>query len=464
MNDGCCNNNNKPSGDALSWIIVIICLVAFWPLGLFLLLRKISINPKKSGNNKTSPQQQNNVQGARPSNDRQTYKPDQQQQRYAQQPPSQSQRGQDQRGQDQRGQYYAQQQPNTTRPNTKQKTNSGQYYQTPDAHYYRYQPAQTNPSPVQKPGKVKKEKRQKDTAKRSGGKALSAFLLILGIIFSMIGLAFVSTGASELVSNSFNGQVLWAFITGVFFCTGGLISFITRGNKLQRNRRLNKYLAIIGDREVVSIKDMIGSCGVSARTLRRDLQDMAEDGFFGASAYFDIGLDSLVLTAAAAEQTRNEAAHASKAPQAEESGNQYMVIINHLRDLRCKTVDIAIADKIQKIEDLTAKIFRIVEDKPEKVTQIRRFMNYYLPTTIKLLNSYQTLEKQGISGENITSAKQDIERILDTLTSGYEQQLDNLFKSDKLDISADIDVLENMMEQDGLKTDGDNILKTAGGN
>ena len=83
-----------------------------------------------------------------------------------------------------------------------------------------------------------------------------------------------------------------------------------------------------------------------------------------------------------------------------------------------QTSDPAICAKIERIEALTVKIFRIVEDTPEKAPQIRRFMNYYLPTTLKLLHSYQTLERQGIDGENITAAKQDIERILSTLADG----------------------------------------------
>ena len=60
------------------------------------------------------------------------------------------------------------------------------------------------------------------------------------------------------------------------------------------------------------------------------------------------------------------------------------------------------------------------------------------------------LEKQGISGSNITTTKAEIERILDTLIVGYEKQLDNLFGADAIDISSDIDVLETMLKQDGL--------------
>ena len=83
-------------------------------------------------------------------------------------------------------------------------------------------------------------------------------------------------------------------------------------------------------------------------------------------------------------------------------------------------------------------------------------MSYYLPTTLKLLDSYATFEKQGITGENIDSARMNIEKTLDTLVQGFSQQLDQLFTADVLDISADIDVLENMMKKDGL-TGGDDF-------
>ena len=88
-------------------------------------------------------------------------------------------------------------------------------------------------------------------------------------------------------------------------------------------------------------------------------------------------------------------------------------------------------------------------------------MNYYLPTTLKLLDSYALLEAQGIEGDNITASKKEIERTMDTLIAGFEKQLDRLFSSQAMDITADVEVLEGMMAQDGL---GDNkyTMKTGG--
>jgi 5-bromo-4-chloroindolyl phosphate hydrolysis protein len=77
-------------------------------------------------------------------------------------------------------------------------------------------------------------------------------------------------------------------------------------------------------------------------------------------------------------------------------------------------------------------------------------MDYYLPTTIKLLEAYVQLDKQAIQGANILSAKSEIEGSLDTLISAYEKLLDDLFKDVMLDVGADIAVLNTMLAQDGL--------------
>ena len=82
-------------------------------------------------------------------------------------------------------------------------------------------------------------------------------------------------------------------------------------------------------------------------------------------------------------------------------------------------------------------------------------MNYYLPTTLKLLESYSRIERVGVAGENMKRSKENIEKTLDLLVSGFERQVDQLFKNESIDISSDISVLEQMMQKDGLSGEGD---------
>lgn len=119
--------------------------------------------------------------------------------------------------------------------------------------------------------------------------------------------------------------------------------------------------------------------------------------------------------------------------------------------------DNEIAAKMMRLTELTGKILQAAESNPEKEKNIRRFMSYYLPQTQKLMRSYAVLERQGIATSNIASTKDRIGKILDNLIVGYEQQLDKMFDADAMDISSDIDVLETMLKQDGLNSDGSGI-------
>ena len=98
----------------------------------------------------------------------------------------------------------------------------------------------------------------------------------------------------------------------------------------------------------------------------------------------------------------------------------------------------------------TRQIVDQVVKEPKKLPQIRKFMNYYLPTTLKILNAYDRMDSTGISGENIDSTKQRVERMMDTLVLAFDKQLDSLFGAEAMDISTDITVLENLLAQEGL--------------
>ena len=96
------------------------------------------------------------------------------------------------------------------------------------------------------------------------------------------------------------------------------------------------------------------------------------------------------------------------------------------------------------------KIFDQVKAEPSKLPQIHQFMDYYLPTTLKLLNAYDRMDSTGVSGDNITGTKEKVEKIMGTITAAFEKQLDSLFGTDALDISTDISVLETMLAREGL--------------
>ena len=120
-----------------------------------------------------------------------------------------------------------------------------------------------------------------------------------------------------------------------------------------------------------------------------------------------------------------------------------------------KRLDDAIADEkissdIRRLETVCQKIFDQVKADPSKLPQIRQFMDYYLPTTLKLLNAYDRMDSTGISGDNISGTKEKVEKIMGTIVTAFEKQLDGLFGADAMDISTDISVLETMLAREGL--------------
>lgn len=127
--------------------------------------------------------------------------------------------------------------------------------------------------------------------------------------------------------------------------------------------------------------------------------------------------------------------------------------IAEMKRLDNNIADPTISAQIVRLQQLSEKIFVQVKQNPEKLPQIRKFMNYYLPTTLKILNAYDRMGEQGVSGENITSTMHKVESMMDTIIKAFEKQLDNLFGAEAMDISTDMVVLENMMAREGLTED-----------
>ena len=137
-------------------------------------------------------------------------------------------------------------------------------------------------------------------------------------------------------------------------------------------------------------------------------------------------------------------------PELQSVINQGNTSIAKIRQLNDAIPDERMSAQIDLIERLAAQIFDCVKAHPEKLKQIRQFLNYYLPTTIKLMEQYVTLQDQGMKTENIEDGMQKIEGLLDKVIVAFQRQLDSLFETDVVDITADIRVMEQMMASEGL--------------
>ncbi|MBP5167813.1 MAG: 5-bromo-4-chloroindolyl phosphate hydrolysis family protein [Oscillospiraceae bacterium] len=239
---------------------------------------------------------------------------------------------------------------------------------------------------------------------------------------------------------------------------GGCI--LTSGVLMRRAmQRYTAYLAIIGPNEAMEIDTIAKKVGVKRKQAEQDLQKMIEKGYFGDSAYINKELGYIFMSSRADEELARarEAAmqktrEASKKEAVKQNAEAYDQILAKIRDVNDRIPDAAMTEKINQIESITQQIFRAVEREPEKRGKIDRFMSYFLPTTLKLLESYANLEKTNIDGKNINQSMRSIEIAMDTVVDGFKHQLDELYKSDAVSIETEIDVLTKMINRETVTT------------
>ena len=152
------------------------------------------------------------------------------------------------------------------------------------------------------------------------------------------------------------------------------------------------------------------------------------------------------------EEAKKEASTGN--PELDKMLKDGRLAISEMKRLDDNIADPGISADIVRLEQISTRIFEEVRQDPKKLPQIRRFMSYYLPTTLKLLNAYDRMDCAGVAGDNISSTKERVEKMMDTLVEAYDKQFDALFGDEAMDISTDITVLENLLRQEGFASGG----------
>ena len=298
-------------------------------------------------------------------------------------------------------------------------------------------------------------------AKRLKGAALATGLTVAGVLLLLCALAALPDAIYWLPEALTEGGSYWTWLVEdsmpmLMSLTGG-IGCLFGGWHIRTSRRMRRKIdKIVGDAKYMYIQDIADALPCSYDKCCKHLENCIDEGLFGPDAYLDMRCKCLVVSQRPPEPTPAHAPKPEKQPEKQTDmpeRDQYKKILDELRRVNDAIPDEEMSDKISRLEAVSAKIFEQAKSDPDKLPQMRKFMDYYLPTSLKLLNTYAELDNQGVEGENISESKRRIEQTMDTLVKAFENQLDRLFASDALDVSTDIDVMQNMLRADGLTGD-----------
>lgn len=298
-------------------------------------------------------------------------------------------------------------------------------------------------------------------AKRLKGAALATGLTVAGVLLLLCALAALPSAIYWLPEALTEGGSYWTWLVEdsmpmLMSLTGG-IGCLFGGWHIRTSRRMRRKIdKIVGDAKYMYIQDIADALPCSYDKCCKHLENCIDEGLFGPDAYLDMRRKCLVVSERPPEPTPAPAPKPEKQPEKQTDmpeRDQYQKILDELRRVNDAIPDEEMSDKISRLEAVSAKIFEQAKSDPDKLPQMRKFMDYYLPTSLKLLNTYAELDNQGVEGENISESKRRIELTMDTLVKAFENQLDRLFASDALDVSTDIDVMQNMLRADGLTDD-----------
>lgn len=294
-----------------------------------------------------------------------------------------------------------------------------------------------------KSGRTKAAKTQKVDVSR--GRVL---MIVGAAIAGVFGIGLAAT-VGEIFSWGWYSYMLEDIFALTGFFAAGLVCLGMGWRQRRQAKRFKKYLAYIGKNKSISLVALAAAMGVKEKTICDDLQDMLDSGVL-PMGYIDLAAGRLVLSDEGISDFVAESETKAEPESTAKVGEDENAILQEIREVNDAIPDEVMSAKIDRIGEITGKILDYQRSHPNKSSQLRSFLNYYLPTTLKVLRAYAQLDAQGIEGENITAAKKRIEGMMDQVVDGFEKQLDKLFQDDALDIASDVEVLENMLRQDGL--------------
>ena len=310
-------------------------------------------------------------------------------------------------------------------------------------------------------------------AKSPAGKISSIIMMIIGyfgIGFSAFVLAAVGIAVGISGSLIAMGVSMGVLIPLLIIC---IILAVTGTKSRGRVKRFYEYVRTLNGQAYISVKQLASSVGKNDKFVVKDLLRMIRSGMFPEGRINDEKTYLLLSDEAydayekyeegvrLREREERRLKEEVERQQRMEAQNPILKetrllieegkeSIEQIREANEAISGEVISQKLDRLEIILCKIFEYVENHTDELPETRKFMGYYLPTTLKLVNAYREMDAEPIQGENIRNAKHEIEATLDTINYAFENLLDSFYQDKAMDISTDITVLETMLAQEGL--------------
>ena len=288
--------------------------------------------------------------------------------------------------------------------------------------------------------------------------------IVLGSVgISLYGLSLLSFTVVNIISGGIIGSSVFVLLFLLFVIS---IVVLFKGLNLKRRvDRFKRYVTIMDRRTYITIKDLSKLTKQKERFLVKDLEKMIDMGMFyqghidEEKAHFmitdEVYNDYLNLKKQEIEDKKKEQRLEEEIKNLSDKDVQSTLkvgrdYIKEIKSVKNELYREEISMKLDKLSNVSEEILKQIEKNPKKVEEVNKFINHYLPITLKLINSYEELNAQSLQGENIQKAKIEIEESIDLINKAFENLLDDLFEDIRLDISTDISVLKTLFKQEGL--------------
>ncbi len=290
--------------------------------------------------------------------------------------------------------------------------------------------------------------------------------IVVGVLGTVsFGISALLTGLFSLVGAASSPTIL-GVAAGFAVPFGLSIALLASGvGRRKLSLRLRRYYEFFATKNVVTLVELSEATGRSVLGVRKDLRkgiakklvrdvrmDVGETCMIrGEEAYRQyLETEKNRLAREKEEEERKILLEDPKEATMESFKREGRAMIGKIKAANEALPGAEISEKLQAVEDNAAKIIKYVEGHPSKLPDTRKFMDYYLPTTLKLVEKYRYYEEQDVQVRSVKEARVEIEKALDNINVAFKNLLNSLYQEDTLDVSTDIKVLETMLAQEGL--------------